>query len=166
MRTPCKKTNGGPIGLVASFNMTDILIAIEVFMKISRKMPRKTNCHVTRLLVFWQCKRQYVTELQHLRVRHRIERYWNARNPGRELPKPNGDVLLVRSHFHEWIDYKGMVTFSKELLEWGRTFSGFCIIRVIRIFASRNLKKKYEFSMTDLVKGFISDPSRCINRSG
>ena len=55
MRTPCKKTNGGPIGLVASFNMfnmTDILIAIEVFMKNSRKMPRKTNCHVTRLLVF------------------------------------------------------------------------------------------------------------------
>ena len=24
----------------------------------------------------------------------------------------------------------------------------------------------YEFFMTDLVKGFISDPSRCINRSG
>ena len=52
MRTLCKMTNGGPIGLVASFNMTDILIAIEVFMKNSRKMRRKTNCHVTRLLVF------------------------------------------------------------------------------------------------------------------
>ena len=54
MRTPYKMANGGPIGLVASFNMTDILIATEVFnfMKISRKMPRKTNCHVTGLLVF------------------------------------------------------------------------------------------------------------------
>ena len=27
-------------------------------------------------------------------------------------------------HFHDWIDYNG-VAFSKELLEWGRTFSGF-----------------------------------------
>ena len=28
------------------------------------------------------------------------------------------------SHFHDWIDYTG-VTFLVELLEWGRTFSGF-----------------------------------------
>ena len=28
------------------------------------------------------------------------------------------------SHFHDWIDYNG-VTFLVELLEWGRTFSGF-----------------------------------------
>ena len=28
------------------------------------------------------------------------------------------------SHFHNWIDYNG-VTFLLELLEWGRTFSGF-----------------------------------------
>ena len=28
------------------------------------------------------------------------------------------------SHFHDWIDYNG-VTFSIELLEWGRIFSGF-----------------------------------------
>ena len=27
-------------------------------------------------------------------------------------------------HFHNWIDYS-MVTFLVELLEWGRTFSGF-----------------------------------------
>ena len=142
MRTPCKKTNGGPIGLVASFNMTDILIAIEVFMKISRKMPRKTNCHVTRLLVFWQCKRQYVTELQHLRVRHRIEFIEMHETQGGNFLSLTGMCCWLGSHFHEWIDYKGMVTFSKELLEWGRTFSGFCIIRVIRIFAPRNLKKK------------------------
>ena len=28
------------------------------------------------------------------------------------------------SHFHDWIGYNG-VTFSTELLEWGRTFSFF-----------------------------------------
>ena len=28
------------------------------------------------------------------------------------------------SHFHDWIAYNG-VAFSKELLEWGRMFSGF-----------------------------------------
>ena len=28
------------------------------------------------------------------------------------------------SHFHDWIDYNG-VAFLVELLEWGRTFSGF-----------------------------------------
>ena len=28
------------------------------------------------------------------------------------------------SHFHNWTDYNG-VTFSVELLEWGRKFSGF-----------------------------------------
>ena len=143
MRTPCKKTNGGPIGLVASFNMTDILIAMEVFMKISRKMPRKTNCHVTRLLVFWQCKRQYVTELQHLRVRHRIERYWNARNPGRELPKPNGDVLLVRVAFSwmDWLQRDGYV-FERVTRMRSHIFGILYQVRVIRIFASRNLKKK------------------------
>ena len=31
------------------------------------------------------------------------------------------NVPLDGSHFHNWIDYNG-VTF--ELLEWGRTFSG------------------------------------------
>ena len=32
------------------------------------------------------------------------------------------------SHFHDWIDYNG-VTFSIELLEWGRTFSDFWRIK-------------------------------------
>ena len=29
------------------------------------------------------------------------------------------------SHFHDWIGYNVGVTFSIELREWGRTFSGF-----------------------------------------
>ena len=29
------------------------------------------------------------------------------------------------SHFHNWVDYNGYITFLVELLEWGRTFSGF-----------------------------------------
>ena len=35
-----------------------------------------------------------------------------------------GMCRWMGSHFHEWIDYNG-VAFSKELLEWGRTFSDF-----------------------------------------
>ena len=37
------------------------------------------------------------------------------------------------SHFHDWIDYSG-VAFSKELLEWGRTFSDFWVKRVVNIY--------------------------------
>ena len=35
-----------------------------------------------------------------------------------------GMCRWMGSHFHYWIDYNG-VAFSIELLEWGRTFSGF-----------------------------------------
>ena len=35
-----------------------------------------------------------------------------------------GMCRWMGSHFHDWIDYNG-VAFSTELLEWGRTFSGF-----------------------------------------
>ena len=35
-----------------------------------------------------------------------------------------GMCRWMGSHFHDWIDYNG-VAFLVELLEWGRTFSGF-----------------------------------------
>ena len=35
-----------------------------------------------------------------------------------------GMCRWMGSHFHDWIDYNG-VTFSIELLEWGRIFLGF-----------------------------------------
>ena len=35
-----------------------------------------------------------------------------------------GMCRWMGSHFHDWIDYNG-VAFSKELLQWGRTFSDF-----------------------------------------
>ena len=35
-----------------------------------------------------------------------------------------GICRWMGSHFHNWIDYNG-VAFSKELLEWGHTFSDF-----------------------------------------
>ena len=35
-----------------------------------------------------------------------------------------GMCRWIGPHFHNWIDYNG-VTFLVELLEWGRTFSGF-----------------------------------------
>ena len=48
------------------------------------------------------------------------------RNPGGPLPY-KGLMRMCRwmgSHFHDWTDYNG-IAFSKELLEWGRTFSDF-----------------------------------------
>ena len=46
--------------------------------------------------------------------------------PGGALPSNRlmGMCLWMGLHFHGWIDYDG-VAFSIELLEWGRTFSGF-----------------------------------------
>ena len=35
-----------------------------------------------------------------------------------------GICRWIGSHFHDWIDYNGVV-FPIELLEWGRTFSDF-----------------------------------------
>ena len=49
-----------------------------------------------------------------------------AQIPGGVLPYKRlmGMCRWMGSHFHDWIDYNG-VTFLVELLEWGRTFSGF-----------------------------------------
>ena len=58
---------------------------------------------------------------------------WRRRGR-RRIESPGGGVLPYKrllgmcrwmgSHFHDWIDYNG-VAFLVELLEWGRTFSGF-----------------------------------------
>ena len=50
----------------------------------------------------------------------------NIHNPGRVLPYKRlmGLCRWMGSHFHDWINYKG-VAFSIELLEWSRTFSDF-----------------------------------------
>ena len=37
-------------------------------------------------------------------------------------------------HFHDWSDYNG-VAFSIELLQWGRTFSDFGVLRQFFILA-------------------------------
>ena len=44
-----------------------------------------------------------------------------------------GMCSWMGSHFHDWIDYNGVV-FSIELLEWGRTFSDFCGKTVIHSY--------------------------------
>ena len=60
------------------------------------------------------------------------------------LGRPGGGALPYKrlmgryaagwgSHFHDWIDFYG-VAFSKELLEWGRTFSDFGGKRVVHIY--------------------------------
>ena len=43
---------------------------------------------------------------------------------GTPLQEANRDVPLDGVHFHDWSDYNG-VTFSIDLLEWGRKFSDF-----------------------------------------
>ena len=47
-------------------------------------------------------------------------------SPGGVLPYKSlmGMCRWMGSHFHDWSDYNG-VTFSIELLEWGRKFSNF-----------------------------------------
>ena len=57
-----------------------------------------------------------------------ILRPWVVGSPGGggALPYKRlmGMCRWMGSHFHDWTDYNG-VAFSKELLEWGRTFSDF-----------------------------------------
>ena len=50
----------------------------------------------------------------------------HGRGGGGALPSNRlmGMCRWMGSHFHHWINYSG-VAFSIELLEWGRTFSGF-----------------------------------------
>ena len=45
----------------------------------------------------------------------------------------------MRSHFHFWIDYDGLV-FSMKLLKWGRIFSRFLIDGGKKILVSKDLK--------------------------
>ena len=40
------------------------------------------------------------------------------------------------SHFYDWIDYNG-VTFSIEILEWGRTFSDFWGTKVLYFYGKQ-----------------------------
>ena len=49
-----------------------------------------------------------------------------VKRPGRVLPYKRlmGMCRWMGSHFHDWIDYNGVV-FSIELLEWGRRFLDF-----------------------------------------
>ena len=55
--------------------------------------------------------------------------------PGGALPYKRlmGMCRWMGSRFHDWIDHSG-VAFSKELPEWGRTFSDFWGKRVVHIY--------------------------------
>ena len=75
------------------------------------------------------------TNLHHLQL-------WSPATILRGGPVPEGVLPYKRLmgmcrwmglHFHDWIDYNG-VAFSKELLEWGRTFSDFWGKRVVHIY--------------------------------
>ena len=75
-------------------------------------------------------------ELFHCKL-NRISHYLSSRDFKRDVTRPGrgGGALPYKrlmvmcrwmgSQFHDWTDYNG-VAFSKELLEWDRTFSDFC----------------------------------------
>ena len=77
-----------------------------------------------------------VTDQEEERKYHELTTYGSTslQRPPWGQKKPGGGVLpykrLIRmcrwmgSHFHNWSDYYG-VTFSIDLLEWGRKFSDF-----------------------------------------
>ena len=62
-------------------------------------------------------------------------RFYSRGGGGGVLPYKRlmGMCCRMGSHFHDWIDYNG-VAFSIELLEWGRTFSGFWAMKGLHIY--------------------------------
>ena len=64
-------------------------------------------------------------------------------SPGREgvLPYKRliGMCCWMGSHFHDWIDYNG-AAFSKELLEWGHTFSVFGVRQLFIFTVSKRTR--------------------------
>ena len=80
----------------------------------------------TALCVFRLTASNWTTK----KIKHVMMTHMEAKNTlgggGGALPYKRlmGMCRWMGSHFHNWIDYNG-VTFLVELLEWGRTFSGF-----------------------------------------
>ena len=68
------------------------------------------------------------------------------------------------SHFHDWIDFNG-VTFSIELLEWGRTFSDlrgktvfiFTVSKSTRMFVLQEKSKVFFIQFKKWVNSFYDD---------
>ena len=50
------------------------------------------------------------------------------------------------SHFHDWIGYNG-VAFSIKLLEWGRTFFGFLVVRKFFTFTASKRARMFVLQM-------------------
>ena len=91
--------------------------------------PRfKENVHCHPVFIIRDinsCRKGYLKD----RLKSRESDHFNIKFvilPGGVLPYKRlmGMCRWMGSHFHDWIDYNG-VTFLVELLEWGRTFSGF-----------------------------------------
>ena len=59
-------------------------------------------------------------------ILYKRPRFYSRGGGGGLLPYKGlmGICRSMGSYFHDWIDYNGVV-FSKELLEWGHTFSDF-----------------------------------------
>ena len=64
------------------------------------------------------------------------------------------------SHFHDWIGYNG-VAFSIKLLEWGRTFFGFLVVRQFFIFTAS--KRARMFVLQRKSKAFFIQLRKWVN---
>ena len=53
-----------------------------------------------------------------------------------------GKCHYMGSHFHDWLDYNGFA-YSKELLEWVRTFSDFWDKKVLHIYGYQTYQNVY-----------------------
>ena len=83
-----------------------------------------------RISAFQACREQMIIALRLIVLISSVcfaHRYhWKGKEKGRVFPSCRllGMCCWMGWHFHDWIDYYG-VAFLKELLEWGRTCSGF-----------------------------------------
>ena len=58
---------------------------------------------------------------------------------GTSFKRLMGMCRWMGSHFHDWTDFHG-VAFSKELLEWGHTFSDFWGKTVLHFTVSKHAR--------------------------
>ena len=80
-----------------------------------------------------------------------------------------GMCRWMGSHFHDWIDYN-RVTFSIELLKWGRTLSDFwgedssSYLRLANVTECLYCRWKVKCSSFNLNNGSINKNRKCLNR--
>ena len=91
-----------------------------------------------------------------------LNRGFTGRPEGGALPYKRliGMCCWMGSHFHDWTDYNG-VAFSKELLEWGRTFSDFWGRELLILMVSkRTIGQRIDYNGVGALRGQRHIPSK------